>query len=328
MTVSLQADKAIATSMSAKDLLPALTLLCHDKKGWLGLSIGGLNTASATLRFDRDPAISAPLHHQTKIHWFSSNRQQVVDPNTYYFDKPGPIVTALLGHQSLLLHVTPENRPIQETTFTLAGFEPLLASFEAACGVETPFERPAAVATGAEPAVAVPKPAASPPSIEKFGEWRVSRSISKIDDGPIVILSLAPADPLKGRLSMLLRCREKKAEAYLAFASPLFAPPQALMVVQASVDGGSSKDWMLTPSTEGRSFFFSSAPQLLKRLLASKELKLVLGPQSRKTRDNWIPEGIASFALAGLDQASKPYVEACGLELATVKVKDGLGTLP
>src|SRR5262245_33927269 len=86
MTVSVEADKPIATSMSAKQMRPQRTLLCHDKKPWLGLSIGALNTASATLRFDRDPALQAPVHHQTKMSWLSNDRK-VIDPNIYYFDK-------------------------------------------------------------------------------------------------------------------------------------------------------------------------------------------------------------------------------------------------
>lgn len=324
MTVAVSADKPIATSMSAKESRPQITLLCHDKKPWLALSIGALNTASTTLRFDRDAAIQAPVHHQTKFSWFSNDRK-VVDPNIYYFDKPERLVTQLLGHQTLLLRVTPNDRPSQETTFPLAGLDAHITAFESGCGLEKPFERPSVVAASAAPTA---KPSATAATTEKLGEWRVTKTTSTIDDRPIVLLRLSPTPPAPSRVSLLLRCREKTADAYLGFERPLIAPPHAPLTIQASVDGGTAKEWVLSPSTDGKSFFFGSGPPLLKRLLAAKQFKFAFGAAKRRPGDSWIPEGEAVFALAGLDQASKPFLEACALDLASVKVKDGLGPLP
>jgi hypothetical protein len=92
-------------------------------------------------------------------------------------------------------------------------------------------------------------------------------------------------------------------------------------VVHASVDGGPSKDWHLSPSTDRLSAFFKSGPQLLERLLASKQLRIGYG--RRKPLEN--DAGELVFSLAGLYEASLPWVEACAVDLD--RVKDGLGKL-
>ena len=101
------------------------------------------------------------------------------------------------------------------------------------------------------------------------------------------------------------------------------------LVVRASADGGAQdKEWWLAPSTDKRAYFFSSTPQLLKRLLASQELRLAYRPRKHPEEYPWMPKGEAVFSLAGLDRASDAFLNACPIDLAKVKVKDGLAKLP
>lgn len=155
---------------------------------------------------------------------------------------------------------------------------------------------------------------------------------SKIDDLPIVLLSLPQAKGASGSpsTSLVLRCREKQTEAFLSFDLPLFGAAQgAHLVVRASADGGvQDKEWWLAPSTDKRAYFFGSTPQLLKRLLASRELRLAYRPRKHPEKHGWMPKGEAVFNLAGLDRASKVFLDACPIDLAKVKVKDGLAKLP
>lgn len=326
LTLESQATASLDVRTGKSVTRPKLILKCHDHKPMVGIFIGSLNQPSATVRFDREPAFKADLHNRTKWGklWMTST---VIDPETKFFAGPAEIAAAFLRHKTMLVRVTPANRPSQEVTFELPELLPQLAAFEQACGLEKPIERPSVAAAATQPAAA---PAAAP-AIEKFGEWRQSLAASKLDDRPIVLLSLPQANEssLTKSASLVLRCREKTTDAFLSFGFPLFGARGAYLAVRASADGGpEAKEWWLSPSTDGVVYFFGSAPQLLKRLLASRELKLAYRPKKRPENYTWMPQGEAVFTLAGLDQASKPYLEACPVDMAKVKVKDGLPPLP
>jgi hypothetical protein len=331
-TLTLEAEAAARLTLPPAEggTKPKLLLKCHDRKPMLGVFIGPLNEDVATVRFDSEPAFKVGLHSRVKWGrlWMTAT---VIDPGTMFFDKPERMVALLLHHRRLLVRVTPASRPAQEVTFDLPALEPQLAAFEKACDLKEPIERPSPAAA---PRAAPPsRPAVSKaPSLQKFGSWSQSVTTSKIDDLPVVVLSLPQAKGASGSpsTSLVLRCREKQAEAFLSFGLPLFAAPRgSYLVVRASADGGAQdKEWWLAPSTDKRAYFFGSTPQLLKRLLASRELRLAYRPRKRPENHAWMPKGEAMFALAGLDRASKAFLDACPIDLAKVKVKDGLAKLP
>ena len=333
-TLTLEAPHAAALDTRTKGAARAKLLLkCHDKKPMVGVFIGTLNEPFATVRFDKEPAFRAYLRNRTKwgLLWTT---QTVIDPETKFFEKPAEIAAALLRYQTMLVRVTPENKPTQEVVFQLAPLLPELAAFEKACGLEKPIERPAVASgtTGAAPPAAprASSPGTAKPAVQKYGEWRQTISTSSIDDRPIVLLSLTQGkgSSAKSSANLILRCREKVADALLGFPIPLFGPKGGYLVVRPSVDGGpQAKEWWLSPSTDGGAYFFASPPQLLKRLLASKELRLAYRPSKKPETYTWMPEGEAVFSLAGLDQASKALLESCPIDLAKVKVKDGLPAL-
>jgi hypothetical protein len=332
-TLTLEAPLAASLDLRSKKAARAkLILKCHDKKPMVGVFIGALNEPFATVRFDKEPAFKADLRNRTKwgLLWTT---QTVVDPETKFFEKPAEIAAALLRHQTLLVRVTPAEKPTQEVVFQLAPLLPELPAFEQACGLEKPIERPAVASAtaAAAPAARASSPATAKPTIEKFGEWRRSISTSSIDDRPIVLLSLTAAkgSSAKRSANLMLRCREKVADVFLGFPFGLDGPPASHLAVRASVDGSpQAKEWWLSPSTDRAVFFFSAPPQILKRMLASKELRLSYRPAKRPETYTWMPEGESIFPLAGLDQASQAFLDACPVDLAKVKVKDGLPALP
>lgn len=325
-TLTLEAQAAPIGTLRAASRTQ-LTLKCHERKPMVGLLIGPLDRSSATVRFDREPAFEADLRPRTKWGklWMTTT---VIDPDTKFFDKPGEIAAALLAHSSMLVKVTPSNSPSREVTFDLQGLLPQLAAFEAACDLERPIERPSAVAA---PAASAPvATAAAKPVFGRFGEWAQSITRSKIDDRPIVLISLqqAKASTASRSASLVFRCRENTTEAFLSYGFGL-GSKRAYLAVRPSTDGSpEGKEWWLAPSTDGVVYFFDSAPKLLKRLLASRELRLAYRPKKRPENYAWMPQGEAVFALTGLDEAAKAYLDACPIDLAKLKLKDGLPPIP
>lgn len=331
LALEAQADASLSLRFRLEALRPKLVLKCHDRKPMVGVFIGPLNENVATVRFDREPAFKVGLYNRVKWGklWMSS---KVVDPDTLFFDKPKEIAASLLRHRKMLVRVTPARQPAQEVTFDLPPLEPHLPAFEKACDLKEPIERPTVPATAPVP-TPTPGRSAKPKAGAqlRFGEWKQDVSTSTIDDRPIVLLSLPPAKGSSASqpASLVLRCREKEAEAFLSFERPIFGPLGSHLVVRPSADGrASDKEWWLAPSTDRRAYFFDSAPRLLKRLLASQELRLAYRPRKRPENHDWMPEGESVFRLGGIDRASKAFLEACPIDLAKVKVKDGLATIP
>lgn len=330
LTLEAQANASLTVG-SRSTTRPKLILKCHERKPMVGLFIGYLNEKVATVRFDSEPAYEVGLRNKTKRGklWLP----EAVDPETVFFDKPERMVGSLLRHRKMLVRVTPAKRPSQEVTFDLPRLDRDLTTFEKACDLKEPIERPSATTKAAAepatgPSVKSPGPA---PGSRTFGAWQQSIQTSKIDDLPIVLLSVREEGRRSRRTaSLVLRCREQKADAFLTFSLPLFPPRGSDLIVRASVDGGTQgKEWWLSPSTDGAAFFFySSAPVLLKRLLASNELRLAYRPRKIRKDHAWMPEGEAVFRLAGLDRASRAFLDACPMDLAKVKVRDGLPKIP
>jgi hypothetical protein len=289
--------------------------------------LGSLNENVATVRFDREPAFRIGVYNWVKWSklWMKST---TIDPGTVFFFKPEQMVASLLIVACSSADTVARAGPGGDSTS-----RPRTRPASIACDLKEPIER--AVQAPASPPRSAPaaRPAAPvAPPLQTFGEWTQSVMTSKVDDLPIVVLSLPQArGAAASRLaSLVFRCREKQTEAFLSFDLPLSAAQQgAYLVVRASVDGGAQdKEWWLAPSTDNRAYFFGSAPQLLKRLLASQELRLAYRPRKRPENYEWMPKGEAVFKLAGLDRASRAFLDVCPIDLAKVKVKDGLAKLP
>jgi hypothetical protein len=331
LTLEAQATAALSIRSTLGPTRPKLVLKCHDRKPMVGVFIGSLDENAATVRFDREPAFRIGLYNRLKWGklWMTST---IIDPETLFFDRPKQVAASLTRHRRMLVRVTPAFRPAQEVTFELPDLEPLLPAFEKECDLKEPIERSSAAAAAPPPAPPPSRSAKPPaPALQTFGGWRQSVTTSKIDDLPIILLSLpqTKGSSASRPASLVLRCREKEAEAFLKFDLPLFGPRGGYLVVRASVDGGTQvEEWWLAPSTEGRAYFFGSAPQLLKRLLASHELRLAYRPRKHPESYTWMPQGESVFSLAGIDRASKAYLDACPIDLAKVKVKDGLAKIP
>lgn len=331
LTLEAQGAASLYIDYGRSPARPKLILKCHDRKPMVGVFIGKLNENVATVRFDREPAFKVGLHNRVRWGklWMYST---ILDPETMFFDKSAEIAASLLRHKKMLVQVTPAYRPSQEVTFDLPRLEPQLAAFEQACDLQKPIAPPGVAPAPPPRTVPLARPAKpAAPGVAKFGGWTQSLTTSKIDDRPIVLLSLPQGKQSSSSTlaSLVLRCRENETEAFLSFSQAMFGSPGSHLAVRASVDGGPEvKEWWLAPSTDRTAYFFDSAPRLLKRLLASKQLRLVYRPRKHPESYGWMPEGEAVFTLAGLDRASKALLDACPIDMAKVKVKDGLAKLP
>lgn len=337
MLLALPAAAPATPSLrGVKPDVPRLFVRCRDQKLQLGIDGVQLSVDEVTLRFDREPPQTMVLEKKMVRLGNLLHDKWRTEPGLY-FGKPNEALAAFLRHRRLLIRMTPSGSGSIETVFELDGLDALLTGFEQACHVERPVPRPAP-GTIAEAAPALPPPSPASLDVQRFGQWEARRSVSPLDDRPIVLLSLesetkvneATKQPL--RPTLILRCRERTAETYLHFGSvglPLsrYVGNLGFLRVRASVDGGAPTEWALSLSTDRRAAFLGAAPQTLKRLLASHQLRLDFGPEKRKDYDAWMPDGHAVFELSGLADASRAFFEACPIELGKVKVKDGLGPL-
>ena len=268
------------TPSSVEPAVPRLVLSCRDREAEVAF-VMGRSVSPEQIRFDRDPPITPRFHHRTKFGSLLSSQRTVVDPETFYFDDLG-VLKSLLSRRTLLLRGR-TSAGVQDSVFELGGLDAQLPAFEQACAPKKPLPRPDA-APAAAAAPSAPPPPSTPP--QEYGAWVAMESTSPMDDRPIVLASLGgQATPaVRGRSpALLLRCRGGLIEAMLDIGQPVFMAFN--LGVQVSVDGGSSSEWWLTPARSGRSYFFYSGPLLLKRLLASKELHVALGPKKRRRGD-------------------------------------------
>jgi hypothetical protein len=339
MALVLAADRPIAgAGLLGKQTIPKLALRCHEGRPRLALDDvdlaepgGPVRQPEVTLRFDRDEARTENLGYELaprelKDTLLDRNRRRLAG---YFFHNPEKEVAAILGHHRLLIRLYPEGGGSQNADFSLAGLEELLPDFERACGMNKPFPRPSAPLAELP---ASPPSASASPGLVQHGAWELSESVSRLDDRAVVVLSQTSEAKVRTKyasvpVTLVLRCREEKAEAYFHFGGATLVGYGGL-IVQVSADGDKVKPWSLAPSTDYRSFFHWSAPQLLKRLLASRQLKLVMGPRKRHDADAWMGEGEVVFKTDGLEEASRPFIEACDIRVEKIKVKDGLEKIP
>jgi hypothetical protein len=145
-----------------------------------------------------------------------------------------------------------------------------------------------------------------------FGQWEVSA-----EPGRVAISQRGSAAWTTGTPELIIRCRvweeegkwfghHKDKEAYIFYA-PGYASESADVLV--SLDAGAPKKHWGSSSTDGKSLFLrTNMDSFIKSLLEHEKLTLVVKPDKKEP----FPE--VSFALSGLGEALKPFVEQCPLK--------------
>lgn len=149
-------------------------------------------------------------------------------------------------------------------------------------------------------------------ALGSVGEWKVSTDTSRFDDSKSITLVLSAREAITGwlnktyRPSLILRCREKRTEAYINFGmSPnveLGLHNQATL--QFRIDKNSPFKVIASKSTDGEALFLPDAIGFSKRILGAKELLVRFVPFNASPQET-------SFPVEGLANAIEPLRETC-----------------
>jgi hypothetical protein len=145
------------------------------------------------------------------------------------------------------------------------------------------------------------------------GKWREEVSVSEFDDSESVVLTLPGERPVAGwietsRPSLILRCRERKAEAYIR--TGLRANPEYglydMFSARVRLDSGVAESVQMGGSTDGNSLFFQDPKVFIGSLLAHRRLVFQFTPFNADPTST-------EFDLSGLDRAIERFKDACHL---------------
>jgi hypothetical protein len=150
------------------------------------------------------------------------------------------------------------------------------------------------------------------PVASATGKWEVSKGVSRMDDSPLVVISLDAENNIKGwiqaaRPSLVFRCKEGKTEGYIDVGmspNPEYGKFDEF-TVRARFEG-ESEPWTFTMSgsTDGKALFFTQPIRELKYMLDKKSMVFEFTP----FRANPV---LVEFDLQGVSAASKSLREAC-----------------
>jgi len=126
VNLSLRADSDIQ-GWPSKVFTPILKIRCKEKKTEAYIITGmpptveyGVDTATVTLRFDKDKA-------------FKTKTDKSTDGEALFFKEPISLIKRMTQHETMLFEFIPFNSSSAMTTFSLGGLEEALKPLRAAC---------------------------------------------------------------------------------------------------------------------------------------------------------------------------------------------------
>lgn len=154
--------------------------------------------------------------------------------------------------------------------------------------------------------------AASPRSSSTtVSKWRVNKETSRIDDSTNVIISLDADSSISGwprkthTPSLVLRCKEKKTEAYIVTGmSPQVEYGIDGATVTLRFDKEKAMKYHASKSTDGEALFFGQSVGLIKKMLGHTTLLFEFVPFNSSP-------AMTTFDLRGLAEAVKPLRDTC-----------------
>jgi type VI secretion system protein VasI len=148
-------------------------------------------------------------------------------------------------------------------------------------------------------------------STATVSKWRVNRETSRIDDSTNVVLSLNAESSISGwpgknsTPSLILRCKEKKTEAYIVTGmSPQVEYGTDGATVTLRFDKEKATKYHTSKSTDGEALFFGQSVGLIKNMLGHTTLLFEFVPFNSSP-------AMTTFDLRGLADAVKPLKEIC-----------------
>lgn len=143
------------------------------------------------------------------------------------------------------------------------------------------------------------------------GKWRVSTSISELDDSTTVVLSLDAENYVQGWLDnalprLILRCKEKEINAYVNLGTQ----PEVeyglydAATVRVRFDQGEAVTMTANESTKGDALFFQNPVEMIELMLQSKEMVFEFTPFNANP-------AVTTFDLRGLESVITPLKQSC-----------------
>ena len=147
---------------------------------------------------------------------------------------------------------------------------------------------------------------------DTLGRWTIETNISKFDDTRSVHLSLIANEKINGWLGksylpvLNIRCRERKAEAYIDFGMSPVVEPELYdgATLQFRIDKQPLFKAIASKSPDGNALFLRDPVSFIKRLFKAEELLVRFTPFTSTAQET-------SFSIAGLEKVIVPLAEAC-----------------
>lgn len=209
---------------------------------------------------------------------------------------------------------------------TLLGM--LISAFWPAAAPVAPSEpeaETAPAASKAKPATTTllpfPRPArrsASKKTPPPTGEWDVRTESLPIDYIKTVLLDLKAMDSpeVRGTSSLTpqisFMCTGKVVEGYIFVREPPEVGRSRYATVRLRFDTLEPQTLCMEPSAERNALFFNKPASVLKQMLGHERMLFGYKPRGSE-------EAVTEFDLRGVDEAVKPFAEACNLPELTPK---------
>jgi hypothetical protein len=147
---------------------------------------------------------------------------------------------------------------------------------------------------------------------DTVGRWTIETNVSKFDDTKSVLLSLTANEKINGWLGkshlpqLNIRCRERKAEAYIDFGMSPATEPELYdgATLQFRIDKQPLFKAIATKSADGNTLFLKDPTSFIKRLLKAEHLLVRFIPYTSSAQET-------TFSIAGLEKVIAPLTEAC-----------------
>lgn len=139
-----------------------------------------------------------------------------------------------------------------------------------------------------------------------LGKWEIDKSLSPIDDSPIVVLRLpsdeSTANPFKTSF-LIIRCRGNKTEVYIAWGEYIGSRGKFQVITRFDKEKAEKRTWDI--SSEGKATFYSGKHiNLIRKMMKHEKLFAQVQRFNGTTTE-------AMFDLTGLSEAIQPICEAC-----------------
>lgn len=144
------------------------------------------------------------------------------------------------------------------------------------------------------------------------GEWDVRTESSPLDDIKTVFLDLKASDSaeVRGTSSltpqMSFMCTGNEVEGYIFVRAPPEVGRARYATVRVRFDTLEPQTLRMEPSAKQDALFFNKPASVLKQMLGHERMLFGFKPRGSE-------EVVTEFDLRGVDEAVKPFAEACSV---------------